>query len=170
MCEAATLDAAVDPLNEMLNQLYRLSELAKRKHYGGDADLFYRALAGVTGGDAAAAALWARTFDVHHAFEVGESADVHSNYYTNLYGVVVWKQRSQLPPPNPKHKAYGRELLYDAHMAGLPVLDTTRTALLVLLPSPVRRMMANPTGAAETSGTARKYSNVSNRTGLDCAE
>jgi hypothetical protein len=34
---------------------------------------------------------------------------------------------------NPKYPAYGRHLLYDQHLAGKPVLDTTQAALCALL-------------------------------------
>jgi hypothetical protein len=99
----------------------------------GGAPNLYQQLAQVAGGDVAAAVLWVRTFDTHAAVKVGEPSDVYSNYYTNLYGVLVWKQRAQLPPADPKFAAYGRDVLYDQHLAGKPVLDTTDVALRALL-------------------------------------
>ena len=131
MCEAAIFDDAADQLSNMLHQLYRLSELAKAT-LGGAPNL-YQQLAQVAGGDVAAAVLWVRTFDTHAAVKVGEPSDVYSNYYTNLYGVLVWKQRAQLPPADPKFPPYGRDVLYDQHLAGKPVLDTTDVALRALL-------------------------------------
>ena len=43
------------------------------------------------------------------------------------------EQRAQLPPPDSKYPAHGRDLLYDQHLAGKPVLDTTQVALRALL-------------------------------------
>jgi hypothetical protein len=131
MCEAATFDDAADQLSNMVHQLYRLSELGQAAQ--GGAATFYQRLAMTNGGDVAAAVLWARTFDTHAAVEVGEPGDVYSDYYTNLYGVLIWMQRGQLPPPDSKYPAHGRDLLYDQHLAGRPVLDTTQVALRALL-------------------------------------
>jgi hypothetical protein len=130
MCEAATFDDAADQLSNALHQLYRLSELGQA--YGGPTG-FYQRLTNVSGGDVAAAVLWVRTFDTHGAVEVGKPADVLSDYVTNLLGVLVWKHRAQLPPPDPKYPAHGRDLLYDKRLAGKPVLDTTQVALRALL-------------------------------------
>jgi hypothetical protein len=135
MCRAANFDDAAVQLSNALHHLYRLSQ-AGGVRYGG-AMPFYAKLYTVPGGEVAGAVLWARSFDTHEAIETGkpvaEPGDRYSDYYTNLYGVLVWKPRAQLPPPNPKYPAYGRDLLYDQHLDGKAVLDTTQVAFRALL-------------------------------------
>jgi hypothetical protein len=134
LCEAATFDDAADQLSNMLHQLYRLSELGEAL-YGG-AKAFYAELYKVNGGEVAGAVLWARNFDTHDVARlesVSKPGDVYSDYYTNLYGVLVWNERGELPPPDPKFPAHGRDLLYDHHLAGRSVLSATQTTLRALL-------------------------------------
>lgn len=126
MCGAQTFDELAIEVSNMLNHLYRLSETAS-KHLGGKA-LLYQHLARSSGGDEAAAALWARTFDAHDLFQLVASSDLYSDYYTDI-GVAAWKPRSQLPPPNPRHPPRGRDLLYDSNLAGRPLPDSAQAAV-----------------------------------------
>jgi hypothetical protein len=131
MCAASTFDAAADELSNMLHQLYRLSELAKARYRG--ASDFYAALAQRSGGDVAAAMLWARTFDTHSVVRVAAAGDVFSDYMTEMFGVLVWKPRSRLPQADPKYSAHGRDVLYDRFLDGRPVLDTSQVALKAVI-------------------------------------
>ena len=46
-------------------------------------------------------------------------------HFTNMYGVLVWRPVDELPHHVDPH---GRHVDYADHMAGRPVLDTTRRA------------------------------------------
>lgn len=116
----------------MLHQLYRISEIAKTAL--GSPTTLYNHLAQVPGGDEAAAMLWARTFDTHVVVEVGDLADVFGDYFTNLFGELVWKQRSAFPKlDEKKYPPRGRDDLYDRCLAGRSVLRTSQKALAALL-------------------------------------
>jgi hypothetical protein len=129
LCGATSFDEAADFLSNVLHQLYRLAELAKQA--SGGSKPFYERLGREAGGEVAAAALWARNFDTHAVVRVAESADMYSDYYTAMYGVLAWRSRSDLPPADP-NKTYGRDALYDACLAGRPVLDTCPVALMAV--------------------------------------
>jgi hypothetical protein len=122
MVGATTVEDAEDELSNLLCQLYRLGELAKRT-IGGDA--FYAALKASDQGRAANAALWARKFDTHHAVVVADLEDIYTNYFTTMYGALAWRPLDQLPEPTAKQ---GQHLDYGVHLSGRPVLDTTRRA------------------------------------------
>lgn len=69
--------------------------------------------------------LWARNFDTHGLFTTAAAGDVYSDFYTELYGVMVWVPLSSLPSQPDGH---GRHLDYEALLACQPVLDTLRGA------------------------------------------
>jgi hypothetical protein len=69
---------------------------------------------------AARAAMWARTFDTH-ALVVASLADLFSDFFTEMFGVLAWQPLAQTDPD-------GRHLDYAAVLEGRPVLDTIRRA------------------------------------------
>jgi hypothetical protein len=123
LCEARSVEDAEDELSNLLCQLYRLGELV-RATMGTDA-AFYGALKGTEQGRAADAAMWARKFDTHNAVVVAELGDVWSDFFTEMFGVLVWRPLDQLPQMTAKQ---GQHLGYAGHLAGRSVLDTTRGA------------------------------------------
>lgn len=123
-CDAETEADLTAELSNTLHHLYRLGELCKRRL--GDR-AFYDVLKTTDALRAARAAMWARAFDTHRLFAVAKPRDVYSNYYTKLYGVLIWVPLSSLPvawnPPK-----YGQDTDYKAELEGKPVLDTLRGA------------------------------------------
>src|SRR4051794_18430772 len=101
MAAATDFEGVAMHFSNLLHHLYRLSELAKSKC--GGAGLFYAQLYRQRGGDVAAATLWTRAFDAHDVVRVADPKDVMTDVMTELLGTLVWKQRSQLPTPDPKH-------------------------------------------------------------------
>jgi hypothetical protein len=135
MCFAGTQAQLEEELSNTLHHLYRLSELCKRR--------LDECLGGVTKNElnrrysellestndlrAARAAMWARSFDTHESVVVASPKDAYSNYYTNMYGVLVWKPLEDLPEQIDKHNL-GRHIDYRDLLQGRPVLDTIRRA------------------------------------------
>src|SRR5215216_1118795 len=85
---APTPGDAEDEFSNTLGHLYRLNELGKNRH---GKDAWHNKLLGSDDLRAARAAIWARTFDVHDVVTVAAMGDVYSDYYTAMYGVLVWK-------------------------------------------------------------------------------
>jgi hypothetical protein len=127
MCQAETEDALAAELSNLLHHLFRLRELCVRRLGPG----FYATAAASSDLRAAMGACWARNFDTHEVYapaDVSEDGygDFYSDYYTALYGVVLWKPLAQLPrQQDPGHH---REVDYVAELEGKPVLDTLRRA------------------------------------------
>jgi hypothetical protein len=123
ICEATTPADAEDEFSNALNHLYRLNELGKNR-LGEDA--FHNKLRGSDDDlRAARAAIWARTFDVHDVVAVAAMGDVFSDYFTAMFGVLVWKPLASLPEQTDK---YDRHLDYVKFLKGMPVLGTSRRA------------------------------------------
>ena len=124
MCEAENPEIAEDELSNMLSQHYRLSELVK--HEFGPAPFydFYDALRATPERCAARAAMWVRNFDTHEAVVVADMGDVWTDYWTEMFGTLVWRPLADLPEQS---SPWGRGD-YDAQLAGRPVLDTARRA------------------------------------------
>jgi hypothetical protein len=122
MCAAATQSDLEAELSNLLHHLYRLGELCKT-HLG--MDRFYESLVSSDDLRAARAAMWARTFDTHDIVAVASVGDVYSEFYTEMYGVLVWKPLEALPEQTDKYK---RHLDYRYYLQNRPVLDTTRRA------------------------------------------
>ena len=89
--------------------------------------LYQQLKARSSGGDEAAAAS-PNNFDEHDLFQLAARDDVYTDYYLDSYDVPIWKPKSQLPPPDPRYKAYGRDQLYDTSLNGHAVLDTAQVA------------------------------------------
>jgi hypothetical protein len=60
------------------------------------------------------------------AVEVTTAADQYSNYYTNLYGVLAWRPRTDFTTEDDDGR--GWHLLYDSRLEGRSVLDTLQQA------------------------------------------
>jgi hypothetical protein len=126
MCAAPTVADLEDELSNLLHQLHRLGELC-RWRLGTPTGTkltpkdFGVMLAGSDHLRAARAAMWARTFDTHDLVVVASPADLFSDFYTEMFGVLGWQPLAQTDPD-------GRHLDYAAVLEGLPVLDTIRRA------------------------------------------
>jgi hypothetical protein len=133
LCEAADFDTAEVHLGHAMEDLYRLYELAKKPPSSSRAR--DAALGTTDQGKTALATVWTRKFRTHDVMEVSRAADVYSNYYTNLYGVLAWRLRSDFTTTT---DGRGWHLLYDTYLEGRPVLDTLQTAasaVVTLTPS-----------------------------------
>ena len=124
MCDAADFEAAEDHLGHALTDFYRLYERAK--HPPSSPAARKTALEATGNGKAALAIAWVRTFHTHDVVEVSEASDIYSDYYTNLYGVLAWRPRSNFTS-NPDGE--GWHLFYDRYLEGRSVLDTLQTAV-----------------------------------------
>jgi hypothetical protein len=125
MCEAENPETAEDELSNLLSQIYRLGELVKKRKFGGKNARFHDALRVTPEGNTARATLWARTFDTHDAVVVGKMDDIFSDYYTKMYGTLVWRPLTDLPAQSSSH---GQHDDYVTYLAGCAVFDTVRQA------------------------------------------
>jgi hypothetical protein len=123
LCEAADFDAAEIHLGHAMEDLYRLYELAKQPPSSKAAR--DAALDSTGDGKTALAIVWARKFRTHDVAEVSRAAGIYSDYYTNLYGVLAWRRRSDFTPATDGRNWH---LYYDSYLEGRPVLDTLQTA------------------------------------------
>ena len=126
MCEAESVSELESELSNVLNQLYRLRELA-RKRFGDSR--YYELVKGSNGLRIIRAIVWARKFDVHDTVVMAELSDMYTNYYTEMYGVLAWKPLSLLPEQTDN---YDRHLDYISTLENRPVLDTTKDAFTIL--------------------------------------
>jgi hypothetical protein len=122
MCEAKNPETAEDELSNLLSQIYRLRELVRKEL--GDTP-FFAAMSLTPERQAAGGAVWVRTFDTHDAVVVGKMGDIYTDYYTEMYGTLVWRPLIDLPE---KSNAHGHDDEYATQLAGRPVLDTVRRA------------------------------------------
>lgn len=120
MCEAQSDDMLMAELSNMLHHVYRLRELCRHRLAG--FDVTERSSDALR---AARAASWVRNFDTHQLFAVGSQQDVYSDYYTAMYGVLVWKPLADLPAQADSHD---RHEDYSERLAGNVVLDSLRHA------------------------------------------
>ena len=128
MCSATTVGDLEDELSNALHHLYRLAELCKTR-FGVDSQAFYHGSTAVLRRSqdlrAARAIAWARAFDTHETVVVASHSDIYSNFYTEMYGSLVWKPLAQLPVQTDKHD---RHIDYQSELQGRPVLDSIRRA------------------------------------------
>src|SRR5258708_31132808 len=101
MCEATTEDALMAELSNALHHLYRLRELCR--HRLPDFGMTELSSAGLR---ASRGAGWVRNFDTHQLFEVAAQGDVYSDFYTAVYGVLVWKPLADLPAQTDGHNRH----------------------------------------------------------------
>jgi hypothetical protein len=147
-CEAADFETAEIHLGHAMDELYRLYELAKKSPSKADKRARDQALIKIDKGEIAGAVVWARKYRIHDsmqvshaagALEVTQPADQYSNCYTNLYGVLAWRPRSDFTTGDDNGR--GWHLFYDTHLEGRPVLDTLQQAAKAL-----ETLAARPTG------------------------
>jgi hypothetical protein len=62
--------------------------------------------------------------------EVSQAASLYSDCYTNLYGVLAWRPRSDFTAEDDDGR--GWHLAYDTYLEGSPVLDTLQDAAKAL--------------------------------------
>jgi hypothetical protein len=82
-------------------------------------------------GRAALAIAWVRNFNTHHLVEVSKVGNLYSGYYTKLYGVLVWRNRSDITAVQDNEGR--RHEFYDTELAGNPVLDTLQNAVSAVI-------------------------------------
>jgi len=70
--------------------------------------------------------VYARRFEQHEIAKVADLGDQWTDIYTDLYGVLVWRQ--QLPPPKKPGLVKGRDVFYERHAARKLVLETLGVA------------------------------------------
>jgi hypothetical protein len=134
MCAAADFEAAEDHLSHALCDFYSLYEQAKLPP--SSQKLRRAALEASPAGRAALAIAWVRKFHTHHLIEVSKAGDLYSDYYTNLYGVLVWRDRADITTVEDDEGR--RHEFYDDELAGRPTLDTLQksvTAVIAAIPS-----------------------------------
>ena len=123
LCEAADFEAAEIHLGHAMTDFYSLYELAKQPpSTKASRD---GALEATDEGKAGLAIVWARKFRTHDVVEVSHAADIYSDYYTNLYGVLAWRLRSDFTTST---DGRGWHDYYDRYLEGRPVLDTMQAA------------------------------------------
>ena len=123
MCAAPTVYVLEDELSNLFGHLYRLRELI-RANYASDA-AFFTAIADMP---ETRGALWARNIDTHELVTSADLEDAYSDYYTEMYGVLVWAPLDALPTPTKTDLKNGHPAAYAEALAGRPVLDTIRRA------------------------------------------
>jgi hypothetical protein len=129
MCRAGDVDLLRDELSNMLQHMYRLSELCSRRwQLKRDPAGFNAKVVNVVPG--ALGAIWIRRYDTHEIAEVSTTADIYSDSYTDLYGVLVWKRLAAMPfiaKPDNRSANLARYNDYQG-LENKPVLDTMRRA------------------------------------------
>jgi hypothetical protein len=133
MCAASDFEAAEDHLSHALCDFYSLYEQAKLPPCQ---KLRRAALEASPAGRAALAIAWVRKFHTHRLIEVSNAGDLYSGYYTNLYGVLVWRDRADITTIEDDEGH--RHEFYDAELAGKPTLDTLQkavSAVVAVIPS-----------------------------------
>lgn len=128
MCEVTDRDELRDELSNLLHHLYRLGELRNRrwgtngqKLSEGDFNARVTQVPGVLG------ALWIRCYDTHEIATVSKFKDVYSDFYTKMYGVLVWRCIADMPFVK-LPKAADRYMDYQSNLENKPVLDALRSA------------------------------------------
>ena len=124
MCRAGDTDVRRDELSNMLHHMYRLSELcARRWQLKGDHTAINAWVINVVPG--ALGGVWIRTYDTHDISSISTSGDVYSDFYTELYGVALWKPLATMPFVNKPTKAWGVQRYNDyQNLEDKAVLDT----------------------------------------------
>jgi hypothetical protein len=124
-CQAEDFETIEIHLGHAMEDLYRLYELAKKPPPSKAAR--DGALAQTDEGRTALAVVWARKFRTHESMELSQAADLFSNYFTNLFGVLAWRPRSEFGAGEDGDR--GWHAFYDTYLDGRSVLDTLQTAV-----------------------------------------
>jgi hypothetical protein len=70
--------------------------------------------------------VYARGFDHHQLVEWADLEDVLSDVYTEMYGVLCWRELAQVPKA--RADAHGRDSYYRSHLEKKPVPDSLLVA------------------------------------------
>jgi hypothetical protein len=128
MCEATDRDEHRDELSNLLHHLYRLGELRSRR-WGTNgkkiSDRDFNARAKQVPG--ALGSLWVRSYDTHDIATLAKVKDLHSDFHTEMYSVLVWQcivdmEFINLPTATDRFRDY------QSNLENNPVLDTLRSA------------------------------------------
>jgi hypothetical protein len=132
MCAATMVGDLEDELSNMLHHLYRLGELCRWRlgqmpgKQLGKKEFGERLRCGSDDLRAARAAMWVRNDDTHNLFvqvtAPAALADVFPEYFTAMFGTLVWQPLTKTDPAAGRHKDYADTL------KGREVLGTTRRA------------------------------------------
>jgi hypothetical protein len=132
LCAATTQAEVEDELSNMLQHLYRLSELCRRRLAKPPAQQLSKKDFGdrLRRSDdlrAARAAIWMRAADTHDlvAVDMATPPDTYGDIYGDVYGAANWKPVTHTDP-------HGRHDDYAKVLEGRSVLDTTRRAFEAL--------------------------------------
>ena len=128
MCKTADADELPDELSNMLHHMYRLGELRRRRWERNQQHLTDRDFtARVKQVPDALGALWIRTYDTHEIMTVSKLKDIHTNFFTEMYRILVWMCIADMPFIK-KPNDIDRFIDYQSNLENQPVLDTLRTA------------------------------------------
>jgi hypothetical protein len=139
MCAASDFDTFEAHFGHALGDFYRLYELAGQPP-SSEANR-NGSLEASTNGKIALAVAWSRKFRTHDLVEVTGPGDVFTDYFTDLFGTLIWRDSSYIasvmasptrkkPPTASDRKRAG---YYRDHLAGKPVLDTLQGGIGALL-------------------------------------
>jgi hypothetical protein len=139
MRTAPDFDTVEAHFGHALGDLYRLYELAGQPP--GSETSRNSILDASTDGKLALAIAWSRKFHTHDVIEVTEPGGVFTDYYTELYGTLIWRDSSYIASvmASPKRKKPPtatdriRASYFQDHLAGQAVLDTLQRGIGALL-------------------------------------
>jgi len=125
MCSATSEQELRAELSNLLQHLYRLSELVRHrwKLSRKDPSLDQRVRDAAPG---ALGCMWIRTYDTHDIARVADMADFFSDFFTEMFGGMAWRPLGEMPFAKRDKEARCRD--YELHLQNRPVLDTTRAA------------------------------------------
>jgi hypothetical protein len=127
MCQAGDIDLLRDELSNMLHHMYRLSELCRRRwgvnRWSGLNDRVVNVVPGALG------AIWIRRYDTHEIASVSTMADLYSDFFSDLYGVLAWKPVASMGFVEEPDKDWALTRYQDYQgLENKAVLDTMRRA------------------------------------------
>lgn len=118
---AADEQEALVALGEALEWLHSLEELHRERLNG---KRYFAERSRTPEGKTTGALVYARGAMHHRVVNWSPLGEAHSDYYTDMYGVLVWVDSA--PEPDPTGK--GRDAYFDTLVAGKPVPDTLNNA------------------------------------------
>jgi hypothetical protein len=125
LCAARTVEDAEDELSNLLCQLYRAGEVAKKRL---GKDEFYAALKTSPELGRAHTLMWLRQFDTHEAVVVAQPQDTFGGFFTGMFGTLVWRPLCDFGHPVGKYSRHEEH----GELAGREVLSTVQEAFEAL--------------------------------------
>lgn len=116
---ATSMEDSVIALGEALNWAHSLEDW-HRKRLGNNR--YSKERGSRTDGQIVGGLTFARNFDHHDLVTVAAMGDVYTDFFTEMFGTLVWRDKLP-PPPNPRI-VHGRDKFYAQHLADKAVLDT----------------------------------------------